>query len=357
MLAELGHDVTVVTSAIPSRVGICNEKFSIIRVPAFNILEAKLGVPYPIFGPRIFNILDREIKKAEIVNGHGYVYVPVVIGAQLARHYKKPFVLTQHNTFIEYKSSILRGMQHIAGFTIGKATINCAVDIVCVSGATQDYVNSIKPVASRVHYNGIDINRFKPSADIAALRRRLSIPVNKTICFCIRRITFKNGIDTLLEVADLLRSRKDVLFIIGGKGPDFPAAQEIVKQKKLTNVRLLGMVSDKELPNYYAASDIFILPSKKGEGFPLVVLEALASGIPVIATRSGGHTEIIETGKHGYIVEPEESDKIAEHIVCLTDQPTLLEQMKKYSRRLAVESLSWEKNVEFLLRVFEGALS
>ena len=357
ILSELGHDVTVITSAVPSILPSDNENFSIIRVPVFNILEDKLGIPYPIFSPRIFKIISKEVKKADVVNGHGHVYMPIVISAQFAKHYHKPFILTQHNTFVEYKSAILRGIQHLADVTMGSATINCATDILAVSTATQEYVNTIQTALTRVNYNGIDIKRFHPSKNQDELRLRLSIPVNKTIFFCVRRITFKNGIDTLLEVANLLRNRDDIHFVIGGKGPDYSAVQEIIKKQKLSNVSLLGFVSDKDLPDYYAASDVFILPSKKGEGFPLVVLEALASGIPVIATRSGGHVEIIETGKHGYIVEPNESDKIAEYVVSLSDKPSLLEYMKQCSHELAVESLSWERNVEYLSEILVKAIA
>ena len=294
LLAGLGHEVTVVTSKIPSSEKIHDDTFSVIRVPAYNILEQRLGIPYPLFHPRILTILGREIRRANVINGHGHVYMPVVLGALLARLLHKPFVLTQHNTFIQYKSAMLRGVQHVADVTLGRSTIACASAVVAVSKATRDYLRTITAISGTVIYNGVDTARFSPCEDRDQVRRDLSIPLGKTVCVCVRRITFKNGIDTLLEVAELLRNRRDIVFLIGGDGPDLPLARKIVEDRRLENVTLLGPVSAAELPDYYAASDMFMLPSKAGEGLPLVVLEALASGLPVIATRSGGHVEIIE---------------------------------------------------------------
>jgi glycosyltransferase involved in cell wall biosynthesis len=227
--------------------------------------------------------------------------------------------------------------------------------VITVSEATKDYMNSIVPVKTQIHYNGVDVERFKPTLHQTALRKDLKLPEDKIICFTVRRITFKNGVDTMVETAKLLKSRSDIFFVIGGKGPDLELARGLIKKVKLKNVRLLGMVSEEDLPRYYAAADIFILPSKKGEGFPLVVLEALASGLPVIATRSGGHIEIIESSNNGFIVEPDQPNQTAHCIEELTAKPAQLAGMKRDSRQFAEQYLSWENNVASLLSVFEEA--
>lgn len=353
LLAGSGNHVTIVTSRIPSD-DTLDEAYTTIRVPAYNVLEERLGIPYPLFHPRVVTTLVAEIRRADVVNGHGHVYAPVVVGALLTKLLHKPFVLTQHNTFIHYKSAWLRGLQHAADRTLGRLTIACANAVVAVSGASLDYLRTITPVTGTVIYNGVDTTRFSPRDDVVQVRDRLSIPLGKTVCLCIRRITFKNGIDTLIEAAELLKQRSDILFLIGGEGPDLPLARALVKSEKLENVVLLGPVSDADLPDYYRASDIFILPSKTGEGLPLVVLEALASGLPTIATRSGGHVEIINNGELGYLVEPGDAAGIAQNVVALSNQPQVLREMKERSRAYALESLSWGHNVEQLMTVFAG---
>lgn len=356
LLAGLGHNVTIVSSRIPSTESEYGDAFSVIRLPAWNILERKLGIPYPIFYPSAVRALRTEVKRSDVVNGHGHVYMPVVLGALLATLYHKPFVLTQHNTFIQYGSSVLRGVQHLADMTLGRATLACADEVVAVSGATKEYLGKIARIESTVIYNGVDVEVFHACKEREKIQRNLSIPLGKTVYLCIRRITSKNGIGTLLEVAEMLKHRRDLIFLIGGDGPDLPSSRKIVQQKNLENVLLLGSIGDDDLARYYAASDVFVLPSKGGEGLPLVVLEALASGLPVIATRSGGHVEIIRDGETGYIVEPDDVVGIANHVVALSENRIGLSRMQERSREFAVQMLSWEHNVEQLLMVMEMAI-
>ena len=204
-----------------------------------------------------------------------------------------------------------------------------------------------------VHYNGVDVGRFKPIQDQKTLRKSLNLPQDKMICFTIRRIAFKNGIDTMIEVAKLLRHQANILFVIGGKGPDLSHTQALIAKDKLNNVVMLGAVSDENLPKYYAASNLFILPSKGGEGFPLVILEAFASALPVIATRSGGHVEIIDNSPRGFIVNPDRPHEIVARINEMLKQPAKLRTTGRLCRLFAETNLSWNRNVADLITIFE----
>lgn len=356
LLSEHGYKVTVVTSALP-RVDnpiSNNESFKTIRIPAWNILEKRLGIPYPIFSPSLYITLKKEVAYADVIHVHGHVFIPSFISARIAKRNNKPLVLTQHNTFIEYKSKVLLYTQHMADRLLGKPTLRKATKVIAISEATKQYIESILPIKPIVrHNNGVDIERFKPTKDQKALRAELSLPADKIICFTMRRITFKNGIDTLIETAKLLKFHPDILFVIGGKGSDLKLVQKMIIKEKLKNVKLLGAVSDEELPRYYAASDIFILPSKKGEGFPLVILEALASGLAIIATRSGGHVEIVENSKFGFIVDPNSPEQVANKIEYMSNKTSILKIMQKNARDYAIDNLSWGKNISELIGVFE----
>lgn len=356
ILSANGHDVTVVTSDVPKDF-THQGAYKVIRIPAWNILENRLGIPFPIFSPKLYRVLKNEVSKADIIQAHGHVYLPSVVAARFAASYKKPFILTQHNTFIEYKSSVLRFMQHIADRSLGKYTIARANTVIAVSQASGEYISKILPVESLIQYNGVDTTRFKPSAHRSALRRKLGLPIDKKICFSVRRITFKNGIDTMIECAKILKDESDIVFVIGGKGPDLDFAKKMVNDAQLDNVLLLGAIDNEDLPHYYACSDIFVLPSKNGEGFPLVVLEALASGVPVLATRSGGHVEILESSNHGFVVEPNNPQQMANILKEVIEKPKRLAAMKRTSRKFAEQSLSWEKNVGDLQNLFDKAIA
>ena len=110
-------------------------------------------------------------------------------------------------------------------------------------------------------------------------------------------------------------NREDVVWCIIGDGADRPALEKLIRDKDLTEKVLL--IGRKESAvEYLNAFDLFVLPSVK-EGFPWAVLEAMAAKLPVIATRVGAIPEIIEDGVSGYIVEPRNSDQIAEQVITL----------------------------------------
>jgi glycosyltransferase involved in cell wall biosynthesis len=356
-LAALGHDVTVITSDIPAGGQTPPTKFRVIRVPALAAIENRLDVPYPIFGPRLFQALREEITKADVVHAHGHVFMPSVVAAVMARRQRKAFIVTQHNTFVEYRSALLRGVQQLADLSVGRLTLRRAAEVLCVSPATERYVASLKADCARstIHYNGVDVERFHPAADKGSLRRLLSLPTDKLIFLCVRRITFKNGIDTLLQAAERLAGSPEIMFVVCGAGPGLDNVRSYVESRDLANVRIVGRVADEDLPTYYAAADAFVLPSKTGEGFPLVILEAMASGLPVIATRSGGHSQFIGESGCGYLVEPDQPVEIAEKALIFANSPDHREQLSRRNREFAETYLSWDANVRGLLAAFERA--
>jgi glycosyltransferase involved in cell wall biosynthesis len=357
-LAALGHDVTVITSDIPAGGQTPPTKSRVIRVPALAAIEHRFDVPYPIFGPRLFQVLREEIAKADVVHAHGHVFMPSVVAAVMARRRGKAFIVTQHNTFVDYSSALLRGVQRLADQSVGKYTLRHAAEVLCVSPATQQYVETLTNAgcaSSTIHYNGVDVERFHPAADRESLRRQLSLPTDKVIFLCVRRITFKNGIDTLLQAAERLERNPDIMFVVCGAGPGLDTVRSFVESRDLANVRIVGRVAEEDLPAYYAAADVFVLPSKTGEGFPLVILEAMASGLPVIATRSGGHSQFITESGCGYLVEPDQPVQIAEKALTLGDSPDLREQLSRRNREFTLTSLSWDANARDLLSAFERA--
>ena len=124
----------------------------------------------------------------------------------------------------------------------------------------------------------------------------------------VRRLVYKNGIDTLLDCAKIVaKQNPKVVFLAVGKGPDMNSVQAKINELGIqNNFRLAGFVPDEDLPAYYNASDFFVLPSKSGEGLPLVALEAMACSLPVIATKTGGIAEILDK-RFGKIIPPNDS--------------------------------------------------
>ena len=120
-------------------------------------------------------------------------------------------------------------------------------------------------------------------------------------------------------------------------------------------VKFLGEISNEKIPEYLLAADCFVLPSIK-EGFGIAVLEAMAVGVPVIASRVGGILDIIEDGRNGLLVEPVDSEAIAQAILKIYEQP----EISSYLTNSAAAELvryDWQNIAAKVLKIYENCIS
>ena len=327
-----------------------------IKVECYESLNTgfRLGIPYSIPTVTSLETFLKAVKSSEIVHAHGHPYLTSLIAAKLAKRYSKPFVLTQHNTFIEY-DSIFDNIERLNDLAVGKETLKEADKIITVSNATKDYVLSLgaKPEKIKVLHNGVDLVRFRPlTGKREEMRRKLGIPQNSIVVLTVRRLVYKNGIDTLIEGANIaVRKNPKITFLVVGKGPDLNNVQMRIRQLGIeNNFRLTGFVKDEDLPFYYNAADFFVLPSKSGEGLPLVALEAMACGLPVIATNVGGISEILMED-YGKLVPSNQPELLAKAILEFSNID--FSSRKLELRAVMEEKFSWDKNVETLIGIYE----
>jgi glycosyltransferase involved in cell wall biosynthesis len=327
-----------------------------INVECYESLNTgfRLGIPYSIPTVTSLETFLKAVKSSKIVHAHGHPYLTSLIAAKLAKRYSKPFVLTQHNTFIEY-DSIFDNIERLNDLAVGKETLKEADKIIAVSNATKNYVLSLgaKPEKVKVLHNGVDLVRFRPLAGKREeMRRKLGISQNSIVVLTVRRLVYKNGIDTLIESANIaVKKNPKIVFLVVGKGPDLNKVQMKINQLGIeNNFRLTGFVKDEDLPFYYNAADFFVLPSKSGEGLPLVALEAMACGLPVIATNVGGISEILMED-YGKLVPPNQPELLAKAVLEFSNID--LSSRKKESRAIMEEKYSWDKNVETLIEIYE----
>ena len=343
----------VVTSRIGTPKRYVLDGINVECYPSLNT-GFSLGIPYPIPTVSSFETFLRAVKSSKIVHAHGHPYLTSLIAGKLARRYSKPFVLTQHNTFIEY-DNLFDTVERLNDLAVGKETLKQADKIIAVSNASRDYVLSLgaKPSKITVLRNGVDLARFRPLAGKREeMRRKLGIPQNATVVLTVRRLVYKNGIDTLIEGANIaVKKSPNIFFLVVGKGPDQSSVQIKTKQLGIeNNFKLTGFVTDEDLPFYYNAADFFVLPSKSGEGLPLVALEAMSCGLPVIATNVGGISEILNQ-RFGKLVAPNKPEAMAESI--LEFSAADWGSRKSELRAMMEEKYSWDKNVETLIEIYE----
>ncbi len=201
---------------------------------------------------------------------------------------------------------------------------------------------------------GVDLDRYSPSENKADIRRALDIPVGKVILFTVRNLVPRMGLENLLYAfAIVVKTVPDIYLVIGGKGPlqtDLSALTRTLGLEKL--VRFTGFIQEEQLCDYYRMADIFILPTRELEGFGLVTLEAMASGVPVLGTPVGGTREIIGRFDSNFLFQDTSPDSMADLILenyhTITGNPQKWQAIRHACRLFAEAHYSWEKNVDSL---------
>lgn len=352
-LKQKNYSPNIVTSRIQTT---RNYRYDGINVECYESLNMgfRLGIPYVIPTLTSLPIFIKAVKSSKIIHAHGHPYLSSLLAGKLAKQYSKPFVLTQHNTYIDY-NNFFDTVEKINDYTVGKENLRQADKIIVISNATKNYVLNLgaKPSKVKLIYNGVDLKRFQAVPKVKEeMRRKLGIPQNAIVVLTVRRLVYKNGVDTLLESANIaIKKNPRIVFLVVGKGPDMNSVQTQIKQLGIeTNFKLAGFVPDEELAAYYNTADLFVLPSKSGEGLPLVALEAMACGLPVIATNVGGINEIL-INKFGRLVPPNNPQALSEAILEFAEID--FTPSKSELRALVEEKYSWNKNVERLIQIYE----
>jgi glycosyltransferase involved in cell wall biosynthesis len=352
-LTEHGYKIDVLTSKIRGQNEQPAKGIRVFPYSNLNIAE-RIGVPYPVLSFEAYRKFVQVIKNCDLVHAHGHVYMSSYMAGMVAKKYKKPFIVTQHNTFIDYQS-ILNMIERLNDFTIGKSVLKHANRIITVSKETRKYVLGLGADKSKttVIYNGVDTDFFHP-VNKGDSRKKVGLPKNRKIIFSVRRLVYKNGLDTLIESVPLLTpDHPNILFVVAGKGPSRKFIEKRIKELGMdTNIKLTGFVPDRLLPLYYDAADYFILPSASGEGLPLVLLEAMACGLPVIATTVGGTPEIIKHMKNGVLVPPRNPEAMTEALSKLLSEERLGSTIGEEARRIVEDRFTWEENLRQLQKIY-----
>jgi len=184
--------------------------------------------------------------------------------------------------------------------------------------------------------NGVNVNFFWSAAEKEKM--------GKFKILFVGRLTSQKGADTLLRSIGELINRgfgDKIECEIVGDGPLCGELEALAKDLGIGSVvTFSGWLDRNKLPEEYRSADVFVLPSAD-EGMPNVILEAMASGLPVIATRISGNEELVKDGENGYLVPPKDASALADKIELLINNKNLSEELGKKSLELA-RKYSWE---------------
>lgn len=196
--------------------------------------------------------------------------------------------------------------------------------------------------------SSVDTESVVPLPKNLELLERLGISSNALIVGYSGRMSAEKGPDCLLKIAKYCRSFPDIHFIMTGSGPLASSIKHSISIQDLRNVTFLGHVPD--ISTVMKCYDVLALPSRI-DGRPMIVLEALSMGIPVVASRVGGLPEIIDHGINGFLCENSDYFAFAQHLISLARDPEYLQSLRSNSRLYALENFSIDQSVNKLMRI------
>ncbi len=210
---------------------------------------------------------------------------------------------------------------------------------------------------------GVDSARYRPDLDGTAIRARHHLgerPVLVTVGRLAPTAQYK-GHDTVIKALPAIRRHVgEVAYLVVGTGPDQPRLEALATQVGVSaHVVFAGYVSDAELPSYFAAGDVFVMPNRvdplgKGEateGFGMVFLEAAACGLPVIAGNNGGARDAVVHEQTGLLLDVPDAAHVAEAAGCLlTDRP-LARRLGAQGRERVLREFTWDRSAARLARL------
>ena len=300
----------------------------------------------------------RVAHRADVFNAH---FAPYALGPALAlRSTGVPTVCHFHGPWAWEGWVEHRGRARFwAKRVLERLLYRRATAFVTLSAAFKSFLvehYGVDPRLVHVVPSGVDLERFRPGRSRSAARSHLGLPTDRPIVLAVRRLVRRTGLDLLLEaVRDMVRVRPDLLVLIGGQGPLRKELEVRAQTLGLgANVRLLGLIPDEYLPEYYRAADVVVVPSLALEGFGLVTLEALSCGTPVVGTPVGGTSEIL-SGLEGRLLTSDVSPPaLADGLLAVLGKADWVPDLAR-CREFVETRYAWPRILETLEGVFQRA--
>ena len=351
-LARMGLDIYVLTSKFK---GLKSEE-SIRGIRVFRVPVKRKRVDFAstpemfTFVLSAFPILLNLLKREKIDIIHTFFGLPCgALSFFVKKFFQIPYIIRMGGSDVpgfnpyRFKTSfkVLKPL-------LLKIWQNAAI-LVAVSDGLRRLALKADPNANIIVIpNGVDIEEFKP----------LLIPKSKEnhILFVGRLDSYRKGVQFLLQSLKKLNEENlPCELTIIGDGPYRPRLEKMARNLNLKNVEFLGYIPNKRLPIYYNQADVFVLPSY-AEGMSNVILEAMACGLPIIATNVGGNPELVENGKTGLLIPPENVDALYNSLTKLLLNKKIRKAMGKSGRKNVKDHFTWDKIAEEYLRLYESIL-
>lgn len=298
--------------------------------------------------------LGRRLRQRSVRSIHcHFAHAPTSIGMYTAAHLGVPFSFTGHANDLFQRRSLLRRKLERAAF------------VSCISAWHREFYEQVfqdrdkSGPAYPIIRCGVDVTNWRP-------RDRKSLPVQaasalKVLTVC--RLVEKKGVDQLVRaVAELSRRHGNAWQLtVAGDGPDRAALQELAKQCRCeAQVHWLGPIDNERVPQLMGSADVFALPCRTDargdrDGIPVVLMEAMACGLPVVAGDLPAIRELIEDGSSGLLVDGADLNALIRGLETLAAIPELRQQLAASGRQRVEQEFSLDINIDRLERALLDA--
>ena len=329
-MTAMGHDAWIITS-----------KYGRQRESEGHVIRLGTGWAAPANGSvgRVTLGLRFKHQAREILEAHRFDIL----------HFHEPFVPFLSPTMLDASDTVNVATFHAFGgfspsYWIGSKFAGRLANLlhgrIAVSPAARHFINRYFPGEYRIIPNGVDLERFAGAQPFEELRDG-----TLNILF-VGRFEERKGLIHLLKAYHRLRKRRvDARLLVIGAGPKLREYRRFVGLRGIRDVEWLGRVSDEDKVRYFASADIYCAPNTGQESFGIVLLEAMAAGVSIVASDIHGFKRVVERNVQGLLVEPRNPRALAAALYSLARDPDLRHEMGEAGRRRAPE-FSWDRVTE-----------
>jgi glycosyltransferase involved in cell wall biosynthesis len=303
-----------------------------------------------VYDLRIIFTLYKIIKRKKYDVVHTYLFGFHYLATIPARLAGVPLIISSRRELATWKKWHHRFLENLGNLFTDK--------VVACSNAAREFslkTENLSPDKISVIYNGVDLEKFYPRPKDIKVLNELGLSERDKILGMVANFSAVKDHNTFLRaVSEVKKNYPDIKCLLIGDGPLREKLKFKVKSLGLENNIIFAGRRD-DIPELLSIMDIFILTSLS-EGLPNVILEAMASGLPVIATKVGGIPEVVENGKSGALVEPRDYPAIAGGIIRLLQDKYLRQEMGRRGRGIAEVKFSIERMVRDYENFYENLI-
>jgi len=266
--------------------------------------------------------------------------------------FKIPFIFTSHGIPESWlQLSLSDKIAYTIEYYLLPFVASQSSAVVAVSKYVKEMLKRRYNVDSEVIYHGIDTNTFKPENKTQS-RRELGYKETDFIILFVGKLhPSKDPLTLIKAISEAVEKNASLRLIMIGDGELYEEAKNEIHKRNLSNhIKLLNYMSRENIRMWYAAADIFVLPSV-GEAFGMTLLEAMASGVPVIASNSGACSEVI--GNAGILFNQGNYSELAEKILFLSHEKELSRKLREAGLKRVRETFSWEDKIDQYLKLYK----